>query len=107
MPTQPLTPAHLQHLQQSAISNVIIAERGYQSLSSIVDWKTLQPFLPLSRGIRHCSGIAFPIRRLGKTPPDHWMFRPDMPRQRNGKDVKYEAPPGGQNCFDVLPRYQQ
>jgi hypothetical protein len=107
MPTQLLTPAHLQHLRQSAISDLIIDERGYRSISSKVDWKALQPFLSLSRGARDYRGIAFPIYRLGQIPPDHWMLRPDFPRSSKGKIIKYEAPSGGQNCFDVLPRYQQ
>lgn len=99
-----LTDAHYQHLKDSAIDDATIVARGYVSVDGLAMWAALGG-PALSRGAK-TTGIAFPIYRLGKTPPHSWVLRPDMPRAPKGKTVKYECAPTVPNCFDVLPQYQ-
>lgn len=99
-----LSDAHYQHLHDSAISDAIIAVRGYTTMGGMAAWQALGA-PTLSRGAKH-DGIAFPMYRLGKAPPHSWILRPDSPRAPKGKTIKYECPPMVSNCFDVLPHYQ-
>jgi hypothetical protein len=103
-PLPGLLDAHYDHLKTSAIDDAIIAERGYVSIDGLSAWQALGA-PALSRGAK-TTGIAFPVYRLGKTPPHSWALRPDHPRSPKGKTVKYECAPTVPNCFDVLPRYQ-
>jgi hypothetical protein len=104
-PTRPnLTAAHRAHLTASAISDALIAERGYVSIQGRTDWDQVTHQTPLTRGAR-MDGLAFPIYHLGRQVYT-WVFRPDYPRTRKGTPVKYEYPPQKTNTLDVLPRYQ-
>lgn len=102
---------HNAHLNASAISDVIKAERGYRTITSHHEWEQVggQPLPKKSR--RMVSGIAFPIYRLGKPDPYTWVLRPDRPRTDGRSDpprfIKYEFPKGVTNTLDVLPRFSE
>lgn len=106
-----LEPHHLQHLQASAISDAIIAERGYRSIAagSIYDWRQIAGIIhpdALLKRVLHKGALAFPLRRLGAETPHTWILRPDQPREKDGKPIKYEYPRSVTNVLDVLPRYR-
>lgn len=107
-----LEPRHLQQLQSSAISDGVIAERGYHSIppGSIYDWRQLAGNVhsdELLKRVLHQGALAFPLRRLGAETPHTWILRPDQPRQsREGKAIKYEYPKSTANVLDILPRYR-
>lgn len=106
-----LAPQHRAMLAASAISDAIIAERGYtsippgavkdaQGLGATHGEKTL-------RLVLHQGALAFPVRRCGQDNPSAWVLRPDQPRtNKRGKAVKYEYPSSTPNMLDVLPRYR-
>lgn len=105
-----LEPRHHQHLRDSAISDAIIAERGYRTIppGSIYDWRELAGSIhadDLLKRVLHLGALAFPLRRLGSETPHTWILRPDQPREKDGKPIKYEYPRGTPNILDVLPRY--
>lgn len=103
---------HLDHLRSSAISDGVIAERGYTSITpgSIYDWRQVAGGIhsdELLKRVLHQGAMAFPLRRLGAEQPHTWILRPDLPRQKEGKPIKYEYPRGVANVLDVLPRYRE
>jgi hypothetical protein len=105
-----LDPEHWQQLTVgSAIAPEIIDERGYRTIHSKHEWKTLDYKL-LERQIR-TPGIGFPVYRLGNPNPHAMILRPDNPRtsRKDGREkpVKYEYPAGVSPCLDVLPSYRE
>ena len=105
-----LEPRHRDMLHNSAISDAVIAERGYTSLapgdttnaSALLGVKpaTVQPAM-------HQGALVIPLRRLGEDPPYAYVLRPDLPvSDRKGRPRKYLYPTGLTNIFDVLPRHR-
>lgn len=93
-----LFPQHQALLANSAISPAHAQARGYVS----VDTKKLLENLGVTRAGRNLPGLLVPsLRSDGST----WgyQYRPDIPRLRNGKAVKYETPVGQRNGLDVPP----
>ena len=103
---------HLRHLQDSAISDDIIAERGYVSITpgSIHDWRRVAGDIhrdDLLKRVLHQGALAFPLFRCAEETPYTWVLRPDLPRtSKEGKPIKYEYPSSTPNILDVLPRYR-
>jgi energy-coupling factor transporter ATP-binding protein EcfA2 len=101
---------HRDHLHTCGISDDVIAQRGYRSIApgSIHDWRQLAPAThkdELLRRILHDGALAFPLFRCGNPEPYCWVLRPDTPRVKAGKPVKYEYPQYTNNIFDALPGY--
>jgi hypothetical protein len=107
-----LAAAHLQQLRASAISDAIIAERGYRSIppraAALVRQLAGVTFSErLLRTVLHQGALGLPVYRLGDAQPALWMLRPDQPRvDARGHAVKYEWPRSQPNVLDTLPRYR-
>ena len=91
-----LSPKHLAQLKQSAIGDAQIAARGYETIDNP---KALP--LPFTGDIRKGSGgLLIPVwNTLGEI--GTWQFKPDIPPVRDGKNLKYLNPAGGNVCLDV------
>lgn len=89
---------HQQMLAASGIPPERARARGYVS----VDTKTRLEQLGVTKAGRNLPGLLVPsLRKDGST----WgyQYRPDEPRLRDGRPVKYETPIGQQNGLDVPP----
>jgi hypothetical protein len=90
---------HAALLEASAIDPEVARERGYVS----VDTKAELSRRGFRRSQQHAPGLLIPIfgtdgeRRL-------YQYRPDEPREINGKRVRYETPAGTRLCLDVPKR---
>lgn len=93
-----ISPEHLAFLAASGITPEFAAARGYET---ITDTDRLAA-LKITRAGRNVPGLLVPQLRVdGST----WgyQYRPDTPRLRNGKIVKYETPQQQRNGLDVPP----
>jgi len=96
---QMLSEHHSAMLQASAISDDVIAQRGYFTATRKVQlgdlgFATSQQLVP---------ALVIPVF----APHGEVMLyqiRPDQPRMRQGKIVKYETPAGARMTLDVPPR---
>lgn len=100
-----LNDIHRGQLEASAISDALLIQRGYRTITGLNQWLSLG-CAPISKTFAHV-GLAIPVYRLGLERPYTWVLRPDTPRRINGKTIKYEWPKGRSPCFDVLPRYRE
>ncbi len=101
---RPLSERHAQLISGSCIADDVAAERGYFTASRTIDllglgWnrsRVLSQILP---------GLVIPVYgALNNGAVSYAVIRPDSPRDRNGKPVKYEVPSMAGNVVDVLPR---
>ena len=84
-----LLPQHQAQLNDSAISSEIIAERGYWSAERKVELERLG----FGRSQRAIPALVIPIFNVhGETAL--YQARPDTPRIKNGRPIKYETPAG-------------
>jgi len=89
---------HAAALAASGITPEQAFARGYRS----VDTKSFLERLKVTSTGRRVPGLLVPQLRVdGST----WgyQYRPDSPRERGGKPVKYETPTGQRNGIDVPP----
>lgn len=95
-----LSPAHYASLaQDSGIPDSVIAERGYHTATTQAALKRLG-FADYQLST---PGLVLPLHGvLGD--PVGYQVRPDRPRIKDGKPVKYETPAGMQMVLDVPPR---
>jgi hypothetical protein len=107
--SQPTGPMHLspQHYtmlhEQSAISEAIIRQRGYQSLTHPDDLRDLGFSKTQSRT---APALAIPLWDVHGQQTG-WQIRPDSPRQlKDGRIAKYEVPKGSRVMLDVHPSMQ-
>ncbi len=97
-----LLPHHKAMLEASAISDEVIKARGYRSVKTAAELKRL------GFGASQLSvpTLLVPIWGVhGEIALRH--HRPDEPRQKNGKIVKYEFPFGSSMAIDVHPFIQE
>lgn len=93
-----LFPQHAEALAASGITPEHAHARGYVT----VDTKVRLEGLNITKAGRRIPGLLVPqLRPDGST----WgyQYRPDEPRERDGKPVKYETPMGQRNGIDVPP----
>lgn len=110
-----LLPAHLAALHASAISDQIITERGYQTITSALDYETtyagsaydgLWNRRTLKAILDQGLALLIPTYPTGE-PSTHCTLRPDIPRVfANGHSPKYEQPAKIKPVLDILPRYR-
>ena len=84
--------------EESGISPDVVEARGYRSVTTKADLKTLG-FSEVQASV---PGLLIPIRG----PSGEivlYQYRPDEPRIRDGKPVKYETPPKTRMALDVPP----
>lgn len=93
-----LLPQHAALLRASAIAPEVAQARGYRGVTKAA---TLER---LGFGWRQCRmpGLLIPIYTFDDTPA-LYQYRPDEPRIRDGKLVKYETP-GGERLVLDIPR---
>jgi hypothetical protein len=95
-----LSAAHRHMLEvESSIAPQVITERGYQTVevSSVL---LAQGFADYQSAL--VPGLAIPRHWPGTTPRPY-QFRPDRPRTRSGRPVKYETLSGAPAMLDVHP----
>jgi hypothetical protein len=95
-------PQHADLLRASSIPTAVAAERGYMS----VDTKARLKGLGFSEGQRSVPGLLIPIWNAAGEVALH-QYRPDTPRERDGKLVKYETPLKARMVLDVPPRARE
>ena len=94
-----ISPDHLATLALSGITPEHAAVRGYET---ITDRSRLATLKIAQAGRSDVPGLLVPqLRDNGST----WgyQYRPDSPRERDGKMVKYETPINQRNSIDVPP----
>jgi hypothetical protein len=99
MPTDLLlADEHCQVLQASAIDPAMIAERGYRTVTT----KAELARLGFSRSQERVPTLVIPIYGPAGEIVSY-QSRPDEPRIKAGKVVKYEMPSGSRMVLDVHP----
>lgn len=84
--------------QESSITPEVIEARGYRT----VETKAELERLGFGRAQRNVPGLLFPIHGPGGE-ISLYQVRPDEPRIKNGRPVKYETPGGSRMALDVHP----
>jgi hypothetical protein len=97
-----LLPEHATLLRASAIDLEVARERGYRSVTSKAELRDLG--FPISQQL--VPSLLIPIHAVDGRVALH-QLRPDAPRERDGKPVKYETLAGARMCLDVHPRIRQ
>ncbi len=95
---QPLLPHHQALIKASAISAEVAADRGYHSVTV----KRHLQNLGFAESQRLVPGLVIPIYDVNGE-VCLYQLRPDIPRIRNGKPLKYETPALSQMRIDVPP----
>jgi Domain of unknown function (DUF3854) len=104
-----LAPDHALLLRQSAITPIVASARGYESVNT----KSRLRALGFSAAQQNLVGLGVPALLI----PIHgidgsvrtYELRPNRPRLRTGKPIKYERPQGSSTCLDIpnLERVRQ
>ncbi len=82
----------------SSISPKVMEARGYRTAET----KSELERLGFSGAQRNVPGLLIPVcSPAGEVAM--WQLRPDQPRTKNGKPVKYETPAGSRMALDVHP----
>jgi hypothetical protein len=84
--------------QESSITPEVIEGRGYRTVKTKAELETLG----FGRAQRKVPGLLFPIYGPGGE-ISLYQFRPDEPRIKNGRPVRYETPGGSRMALDVHP----
>ncbi|WP_149359852.1 DUF3631 domain-containing protein [Lolliginicoccus suaedae] len=93
-----LLPQHRDMLKSSGIPDDVIETRGYRSIRDPRELEEMYPQLAKTARTR-TPGLYIPMHRCNGT---QWgyQYRPDHPRERHGKLVKYETPQGQATQID-------
>ena len=89
---------HREMLEASTISAEVIEARGYRSIEDRQELRDLG----FTAAQSQVPGLLIPLRRMDGE-PGGYQYRPDNPRESDGKTVKYESPKGQRNILDVPP----
>jgi hypothetical protein len=94
-----LNPNHRRMLlEESAISQEIVRERGYRTVQTKAELERLG----FAGSQRNPPGLLIPIYAPhGEI--TNYQFRPDRPRITDGRPIKYETPKGSRMTLDVHP----
>lgn len=102
--TVTLTPSHRAMLAASSIRPEVIAARGYRSIVTQADMEELRE---LGFAPDQCRpGLLIPVYSPTGDVVLH-QLRPDQPRMRDGKPLKYETPAGAKMRLDIPPAARQ
>jgi hypothetical protein len=94
-----LLPQHAQLLEASAIAPQVARARGYRSVVDPAELRTLG----FSAQQTRTPALLIPIYGPSGGQPVLYQARPDEPRERDGKPVKYETPVRAGMRLDVPP----
>jgi hypothetical protein len=89
-------------LEESGINPEVVRERGYRTVESEAELARLG----FGRAQRAVPALLVPIYGPGGQVVLH-QARPDEPRKKDGKPIKYETPAGVRMAFDVHPRVRE
>lgn len=96
-----ISPDHLEMLAASGITAERAEARGYMSCGP-AQHSYLSHTVKIVKAGQRTPGLLIPLLRAdGST--WGWQYRPDEPRLRDGKPVKYETPHQQRNGLDVPP----
>jgi hypothetical protein len=84
--------------QESSIAPKVIEVRGYRTVETKAELETLG----FGRAQRKVPGLLLPIYAPGGE-ISLYQFRPDEPRIKDRRPVKYETPSGSRMALDVHP----
>ena len=93
-----LLPQHAKLLRASQISAAVAQTRGYRSVETKADLERKG----FGKAQRNVPGLLIPIWNVSGECATY-QFRPDEPRIRDGKSIKYETPSGSRMVADVPP----
>jgi hypothetical protein len=97
-PSGIVLPQHQALLDASSISPKVAAERGYQSLTT----KAAVRGYGFAASQANVPGLLIPVwNAVGELAT--YQYRPDQPRLKDGKVIKYETPHGTRMVVDVPP----
>jgi hypothetical protein len=85
-------------LQESGIAAEVVRARGYRTIET----KTALKGFGFSDSQRNVPGLLLPIYGPSREIVNY-QFRPDQPRIKDGKPVKYETPQDSRMVLDVHP----
>ena len=89
---------HEHLLRDSAITDEVARARGYRSVALKAELGRLD----FGRAQRQVPGLLIPVHSVfGEVP--HHQYRPDTPREKRGRPVKYETPFKTRMVLDVHP----
>ena len=95
--SQPLLlPQHQELIRASAILDEVADARGYRSMTT----KAEVDRLGFGRAQQNVPGLLIPVHSVTGAIVTY-QLRPDSPRIRDGKPVKYETPSGSRMALDV------
>jgi len=99
-----IEPRHARYFRERGIAPDVVKERGYKSITSPVDfpWAKMNGYNFVT-GPQFGAGIYIPRHGVDRKPIAP-QFRPDKPRIKDGKPVKYESPIASGAAIDVPPR---
>ena len=102
-----LLPHHKEMLAASAISpeHEVAKARGYRSMASRHDFEELEA-LGFSKQQCRLPGLLIPLYNVHGEAAGY-QYRPDDPRLKTGKPIKYESPRGQRNILDINPLFRQ
>jgi hypothetical protein len=88
-----LLPQHVTDLRKSGLTDATIRACGFQSLTDPEQVRQVLGWNPPYRGeLGPC--LAIPFRDVEGNALDYFRLKPDRPRRKAGKLVKYESPKG-------------
>ena len=85
-------------LKGSAIASEVVVSRGYRTVGDGAELEELG----FGRVQRNAPGLLVPLHGPGGDVVLH-QFRPDEPRIKDGRQIKYETPSGARMALDVHP----
>jgi Domain of unknown function (DUF3854) len=94
-----LNPYHLQMLiQGSSLSEEVVRERGYRTVETKAELKRL------GFADAQCNPPGLLVPTYSPTGEiSNYQFRPDQPRIKDGRPIRYETPQGSRMVLDVHP----
>lgn len=95
-----LSEAHLRQLREgSGLSDEIIAERGYRTATIKADLARLG----FGKSQLRVPALVIPLHNVHGEQAGY-QIRPDQPREKDGKALKYETPSRSRPILDIPPR---
>lgn len=102
LPDGNLLPGHTEIIGKSAILPDVAKARGYRSVTTKSELKRLG----FSDSQSRVPALLLPVWGVSGEIVSY-QIRPDEPRLRDGKPLKYETPSGSRMCLDVPPTVRQ